>query len=116
MLRVLWVVRLAAKAGINPAKLASEVAAYNAIADTVAALNKSSVPDEAYRGVDPLDLEDANTKKLTAIFSIFVVLDRCGTQLTLRVFQHGLKGRSTGVCKFDRSGGTRWACNLITPE
>ena len=52
---------LAANAGINPAKLASEVVAYNAICDKIAVLNKSKAPDEAYKGVDPLDLENANT-------------------------------------------------------
>jgi len=52
---------LAANAGIDPAKLASEVVAYNAICDAIAALNKAKAPDEAYRGVDPLDLENANT-------------------------------------------------------
>ena len=55
------IAELAANAGINPARLASEVAAYNAICDAIAALNKSEAPDEAYKGVDPLDLEDANT-------------------------------------------------------
>jgi len=65
------ITELAAKAGINPTRLESEVAAYNAISDAIDALNKSSAPDEAYRGVDPLDLEGANTNpnKQAAMYS-----------------------------------------------
>jgi len=52
---------LAVKAGINGDKLQSEVSAYNEICDAIAALNKSSAHDEAYKGVDPLDIENANS-------------------------------------------------------
>ncbi|MCL2878050.1 MAG: FAD-dependent oxidoreductase [Acidobacteria bacterium] len=54
------IAELAANAGINPAKLASEIAAYNVIAGAIAALKASSAPDDAYNGVDPLDIEHAN--------------------------------------------------------
>jgi len=66
------IAELAANAGINPTKLASEVVAYNAISDAITALNNSSAPDEAYRGVDPLDIEGANTNpnKRAAMFNI----------------------------------------------
>ena len=52
---------LAANAGINAAKLKSEATAYNAVCDAIAALNESSAPDSAYIGVDPLDIENANS-------------------------------------------------------
>ena len=61
------IAELAANAGINPAKLASEVAAYNVIADAIAALKASSAPDDAYYGVDPLDIEHANTVTKSSI-------------------------------------------------
>ena len=66
------IAELAANAGINPDKLAREIAAYNAISDAIAVLNNSSAPDEAYRGVDPLDIEGANTNpnKQAAMYGI----------------------------------------------
>ena len=56
------IAELASNAGINAAKLQSEVSAYNGICDAINALNAANAPDEAYKGVDPLDkYEDANT-------------------------------------------------------